>query len=229
MDIEIPKRFINKAVAEYEAEVKKKKTFSASGPKKIITISRQLGSGGRKIAEAVGEKLGCRVWGREILDVLASQSGGDYTARMFEALDEKTQNAVDSLVSDFFGQVAKHTYLHLLPKAIFVIAQSDAVIVGRGAQLLLPNSFRVRIKASFEARVNNMMQFENLDRKTAVERIKTSDKQREAFMKELAKKLGIKDYHDEFDLGINGERFSIDDAATVIINAFRIFQKQKTK
>lgn len=229
MDIDIPRRLINKAVAEYETEVKKKRAIIASGPKKIITISRQLGSGGRKIAESVGEKLGCRVWGREILDVLASQSGGDYSARMFEALDEKTQNAVDSLVSDFFGQVAKHTYLHLLPKAVFVIAQSDAVIVGRGAHLLLPNSFRVRIKASVDTRVANMMRFENLDKKTAVERIKENDKQRDAFMKDLAKKLGIKDYHDEFDLGISSERFSIEDATAVIIHAFRIFQKLKAR
>jgi hypothetical protein len=229
MDIEIPKRFINKAVAQYETEAKKKKSFTAAGPKKIITISRQLGTGGRKIAEAVGEKLGCTVWGREILDVLASQSGGDYTARMFEVLDEKTQNAVDALVSDFFGQVAKHTYLHLLPKAVFVIAQNDAIIVGRGAHLLLPDSFRVRIKASFETRVNNMIQFEGLDRKTAEARIKANDKQREAFMKDLERKLGIKDHHVEFDLGVSTDRFSIEDATAIIIQAFRIFQKSKTR
>jgi len=228
MDIEIPKKFINKAVAQYEAEVKKKSGTPSARTKKIITISRQLGTGGRKIADAVGEKLGCTVWGKEILDVLASQSGGDYTARMFEALDENTQGAVDALVSDLFGQVAKHTYLHLLPKAIFVIAQNDAVIIGRGAHLLLPNSFRVRIKASFETRVKNMMTFEHLDRKTAEQRIKENDLQRDAFMKDLAKKLNIKDYHDEFDLGINTDRFDIAEATEIIVHAFRIFFQSRS-
>lgn len=227
MDIEIPEKYISKAVAQYETDIKQKKVTASREPKKIITISRQLGTGGRKIADALGQKLGCTVWGKEILDVLASQSGGDYQSRMFEALDENTQNAIDDLVSDFFGQVGKHTYLHLLPKAIFVIAQNNAIIVGRGSHLLLPDSFRVRIKSSFETRVKNMMTFEGMDRKTAEKKIKDTDKQRDAFMKELAKKIGIKDYHDEFDLGINTERFNVEEAATIIVNAFKIFQKIK--
>lgn len=228
MDIEIPKKFINKAVAQYEAEVKRKSTIGGVRPKKIITISRQLGTGGRKIAEAVGEKLGCTVWGREILDVLASQSGGDYTARMFEALDENTQGVIDSLISDLFGQVAKHTYLHLLPKAVFVIAQNDAVIIGRGAHLLLPDSFRVRIKASLETRIKNMMTYEHLDRKSAERKIKENDKQREAFIKDLAKKLNIKDYQDAFDLGISTDRFDVAEATEIIVHAFRIFHQSRT-
>ncbi|MCX8044545.1 MAG: cytidylate kinase-like family protein [Desulfobacterota bacterium] len=228
MDIEVPKRLINKAVAQYAAEIKKKTEIPSTRHKKIITISRQLGTGGRKIAEAVGARLGCTVWGKEILDVLASQAGGEYTARMFEALDENTQGVIDALVSDLFGQVAKHTYLHLLPKAIFVIAQNDAVIIGRGSHLLLPDSFRVRIKASFETRVNNMMRFEHLDRKTAEQRIKENDRQREAFMKDLARKLNIKEYHDQFDLGINTDRFDIAEATEIIVHAFRIFQQTRT-
>ena len=142
---------------------------------------------------------------------------------MFEELDENSQGVVDALISDLFGQVAKHTYLHLLPKAIFVIAQNDAVIIGRGAHLLLPHSFRVRIKASFETRVKNMMTFEHLDRKAAEQRIKENDRQRDAFMKDLAKKLNIKNYHDEFDLGINTDRFDIAEATEIIVHAFRIF------
>lgn len=229
MSIDIPKKFINKAVAQYETEIKKKSFGGGAGRKKIITVSRQLGTGGRKIAESVASRIGCAVWGREILDVLASQSGGDYTARMFEALDENTQGVIDALVSDLFGQVAKHTYLHLLPKAVFVIAQSDAVIIGRGAHLLLPDSFRVRIKASMETRIRNMMTYEHLDRKTAEQRIKENDRQRDAFMKDLAKKIGVKDYHDEFDIGVNTDRLDVPEATDIIVHAFELFQKTRNR
>lgn len=227
MDIEIPKKYINKAVAQYESDIKRKQATPSRTQKKIITISRQLGTGGRKIAEALGEKLGITVWGKEILDVLASTSGGNYQARMFEALDENTQNVIDSIVSDLFGQVANHTYLHLLPKAIFLISQNDAIIIGRGAHVLLPDSFRVRIKASADTRIRNMMKYEKLDKKAAEERIKSTDKQREAFMKELSRKAGIKGFQDEFDLGINTDRFDVEESTSIISHAFKLFQKQK--
>ena len=67
---------IEKAFAQYEMAVKLRPKYSAKEPVKLITISRQIGAGGHEITEKLGSKLGCTVWGREILDVLASQSGG---------------------------------------------------------------------------------------------------------------------------------------------------------
>ncbi len=98
MDIKIPSKYIEQAVAKYESDVHQLKIKPApKGPKKLITISRQVGAGGRMIADKIGEKLGCMVWGREILDVLAGQSGGDYQARMFEALDERTKGFIETI------------------------------------------------------------------------------------------------------------------------------------
>ncbi len=72
---------------------------------------------------------------------------------MFHALDEKAQNIIETLVSDFMGKAAKDSYFHLLPKAIYVIAQNNAILLGRGAHLVLQNAFHVHIKASFETRI----------------------------------------------------------------------------
>jgi hypothetical protein len=230
MDITIPNKYIEQALAKYEAEVQQMTIKPApKGPKKLITISRPIGAGGRIIADKIGEKIGCMVWGREILDALAGQSGGDYQARMFKALDEKTQGIIDSIIGDFFGQIPTHTYHHLLPKAILAIAQNDAVFVGRGVNLLLPSAFRVSIKASLETRIKNLMTYEGMDKKTAEEKIKDADRQSDGFMKELARRINVKYYADEFDLGICMDRIGIDEAASIILHAFELFQKKFSK
>jgi cytidylate kinase len=221
------RKYIESAVGRYEMAVKHLPKYAAKEPRKLITISRQIGSGGREIAEKLGSELGCTVWGREILDVLASQSGGDYRARMFESLDEKTQGAIDEVVSDFFGQVATHTYHYLLPRAIFTIAQSDAIFLGRGARLILPQAFHVRIAASMETRIHRIMGREKLGREAAEERIRESDHQRETFLKEFAHSINVKKYRNEFDLRINTDRIGVDEAAAIILHGFELFRKSR--
>ena len=219
------RKTIEKAVGRYEMAVKLQPKYATKEPVKLITISRQYGSGGREIAEKLGEQLGCTVWGREILDMLVSQSGGDYQARMFKSLDEQTQGVIDELVSDFFGQVATHTYHYLLPKAIFTIAQSDAVFLGRGANLILPQAFHVRITASIEHRTNRIMAREKLSLEAAEEKIRESDHQREVFLKEFAHSINVKKYRNEFDLIINTDRITSDGAAAIILHGFELFRK----
>lgn len=223
------RKYIESAVARYEMAVKLQPKYAAKEPGKLITISRQMGAGGRKIAEKLCSELGCTVWGREILDVLASQSGGNYRARMFESLDEKKQGAIDELVSDFFGQVATHTYHYLLPRAIFTIAQSHAILLGRGANLILPQAFHVRITAPLEIRVHRIMDREKLSREAAEEKVRDSDHQRETFLKEFAHSINIKKYRNEFDLLINTDRLTADGATSIILHAFKLFRKSQGK
>jgi len=223
MTVQLPKQHIEKEISRYRSAVCQQRIKVHDLPRKIITISRMMGSGGRNIAEILGRKLHCTVWNKQVLDVLADQAGAKYQARMFEALDEKTQGAIDALVADFFGSAEKHTYFYLLPKAIYAIAQNDAVILGRASYLLLPDSFKVSIVASFETRVKNMVFYENMDEGLARRRIKQVDRQREAFVKELAKKLRVKDYNNVFDLVINTDRLDVREAASIIHYAFTLY------
>ena len=54
--------------------------------KNVITISRQMGSGGRMIAEIVAQKLGWRLVGKELISEAARKSGADESKieRVFE-------------------------------------------------------------------------------------------------------------------------------------------------
>ena len=53
-------------------------------------------------------------------------------------------------------------YIRHLTKAVAVIAKlGNAIILGRGANFLLPEALNVRIDASDEHRIQNMMSYED--------------------------------------------------------------------
>jgi cytidylate kinase len=230
MNLQFSKKNIEDAISKYISELTKKtKSRSAEKSKQIITISRQKGSGGRIIAEALAEKLNITLWGRQILEVIADQSGWDYQAEMFDALDEKAQNIIETLVSDFMGKAAKDSYFHLLPKAIYVIAQNNAILLGRSAHLILQNAFHVHIKASFETRIKRMMKFEKISEKKATVLLKKNDKERDTFTREFANKIGVKDRPYNFDLVISTDRYGVDEATSIILHGFDLYKKLKTE
>jgi len=175
----------------------------------------------------VAEKLGFSLWDREILDVLAGESGWKLQARMFEALDEKAQNAIDAVVADFFGSVERDNYFHLLPKALYTIAHEDAIIVGRGAHLILPSAYRVKIEASLKTRVKAVCIREGIDEKSARHKIRKIDKERAGFIKQLSKITPVQPEQFEYDLRINTDTISCDNAAQIIISAFACFMNDK--
>ncbi len=53
--------------------------------------------------------------------------------------------------------------------------------------------------------------------------------QSDGFMKELARRINVKYSADEFDLGICMDRIGVDEAASIILHAFELFQKNSTK
>ena len=55
--------------------------------KLIITVGRQIGSGGRVIARMLAEEFGCQFYDREILNLAAKESG--FSEKFFEQNDEQ--------------------------------------------------------------------------------------------------------------------------------------------
>ncbi len=223
MHISAPAGLVEKAVKNFQNEVRKRKSQMPQAPRRVITISRQYGSGGRRIAKLVQNWLGWPVWDKEILNVLAHQSHLGYQKKMFETIDEKVQDEIESMVAFLFGHRDKNAYLYLLPKAILIIAQNDAIIVGRGAHLFLPESLKVRIKASFTTRMANVMRDEGMAHNEAHERITAVDREREAFIKEVCKRLR-KPYaeaknHLHYDIEINTDVLGSTGAAALILMA----------
>ncbi len=220
MRFPIPHEMIEKAARRYEFEVGERRAQDRVLPQaRVVTISRQFGAGGRQVALRLGQRLGWQVWDKEILDMLASQGGGELRHRMYEALDERMQGEIEALLSSLLGQSEKHTYFLLLPKAIFTIARNDAIILGRGAHILLPDALRVQLVASSENRIRNLMRLYDLSIADATREVEETDRERARFMRQFLKRVSApprKSGDPTFDLVINTDHYSFDQVAELI-------------
>jgi cytidylate kinase len=227
MAVSIPEKHIAKAIARFESRSKKPVRSEDSHIANIITLSRDYGTEGHVIGEMVARKLSFTLWDREILDVLAGESGWKLQARMFEALDEKAQGAIHAVVADFFGGLERDNYFHLLPKALYTIAHEDAVIVGRGAHLILPGVFRVKLEASLATRVKAVALLEGIPEKAARQQINRIDKDRAGYIRQLSKIISVKPEQLDYDLWINTDQISSNNAVQTILDAFERFMSDK--
>ncbi|MEA4921870.1 MAG: cytidylate kinase-like family protein [Eubacteriaceae bacterium] len=113
--------------------------------KKIVTISREFGSGGRLIGKKLAEKMGVPYYDKNILDKIAEEHG--YSVEMIEEDEKKAKNGFFYSLSNAFG-AAGYGPDTLSINEKFFIAQFDyitklaeegngGVIVGRCADYVL--------------------------------------------------------------------------------------------
>lgn len=145
----------------------------------IITISRQMGSGGIPIAHKVAETLGYTLVDGDAIMEVAETYG--LSAEAVEEADEKPPHFVDKL------DTKQMLDLHLIELIILEYAlQGNVIIYGRGGQDLLneiDSKLRVRIVAPFEDRVERWAEREWLDPDRARFLVRKSDQQRAGFIK----------------------------------------------
>ena len=181
----------------------------------IITISREMGSGGIPIAHKVAEKLGYKLIDGEAIMEAAKSYG--LSPEAIEQADEKPPHFVDTLDSKQFLD------LHLIELIILEAAlKGNVVIYGRGGQDLLKDIgsvLRTRIIAPFEDRVERWAEREWLDPDRARFLVRKSDQQRAGFIKYYFDRDWEDSVH--YDLVINTQRLSEDTAVKIICNSVK--------
>jgi len=114
-------------------------------------------------------------------------------------------------------------YLELVTSVILeCAAQGQAMIVGRGGQVILrgqPGVLHVQIMARFETRVYNVIQREGVKWREAALRVRTADEQRAGYMRRFYNV----DWLDSslYDLVINTDHLPCDAAVELIVQAAR--------
>lgn len=154
--------------------------------KKIITITRQYGSGGREIGERLAQSLGLEFYDNRLLEVAAKDSG--IHKNHFEENDEKRTNSFLYLLSTTYGQGGipfDDTLFFAQLNAIQKVASEHAcVIIGRCADYALrdfSNVVNLFISAPFEQRVKRAIEVYGIDEKHAADYVKRIDKQRTSY------------------------------------------------
>ncbi|UCD79406.1 MAG: cytidylate kinase-like family protein [Desulfobacterales bacterium] len=186
----------------------------------VVTISREPGSGGRIVAQKLAERLGFEVFHQEVLHEMAKRA--DISEQMLATLDERGLSILEDWISSIVQ--SRHLwpdeYLQHLMHVIGTIGKlGRAVVVGRGANFILPpeQRFRVRITASRRVRIQNVAQDFGLSEEDAKRRVIKTESNRRAFIR----KYFNADIADptNYDLVINTETLSIANAVDVIAAA----------
>ena len=186
----------------------------------VVTVSREPGSGGRIVAKGIAERLGLDLFHREIIQQMAQSA--HISARLLETLDEKGLSVLEDWVSTLVNErhLWPDQYLQHLMKVIGTIGKHGrAVIVGRGANFILPPEgiFRVRILAPLEMRVQNVARDFDVPVEEAKRRVLRTESARRAFVR----KYFHADISDpvNYDLMINTGALSIEAAEKTVMGA----------
>lgn len=157
---------------------------------KIVTISREFGSGGRELGKRLADEMGFDYYDREIITTIAQAKGMDENY-VEKALEGGAWQQVPLTFGHAFANVAmmQTPQTGLLVEQRRVIegiakAGRDCVIVGRDADVLLADQkpFTIFVCADMDARVCRCMERagegENLSRKAMEQNILRIDKAR---------------------------------------------------
>jgi cytidylate kinase len=189
----------------------------------VITVSREPGSGGKVIAKGLADSLGWDLFHGEIIQKMAESA--QISSRVLSTLDEKGLNLLEDWISElvFEKHLWPDQYLHHLMKVIGTIREHGrAVIVGRGANFILPPEaqFRVRVVCPMKTRVENVARDFGTSKTEAEGRIIQTESDRRAFVRKY--------FHADvgspinYDLTINTGSMSIDAAVQAIKGALGI-------
>ena len=194
--------------------------------KKIITISREFGSGGRTVGHQVAEALGIPFYDKELVDQVALESG--FAPKFVEEHGEHSPSG--SIFSYAFAHQGVHGVMNGLSTADFLwniqcsvilqlAEQGPCVIVGRNADYILKDReevLHVYIHADMDYRADRIVRLYGESEKSPEARLKEKDKRRSVnYQHYTGRTWGASE---NYDLCINTAVVGEDKAAELILS-----------
>ena len=196
----------------------------------IINVGRQIGSGGRVVAQKLAEEFGCKFYDREILNLAAKESG--FSEKFFEQNDEQ-KGFLKSLfhlhaphISDnnFYSSRFSQESLFLFQSEAIQKAASEGscVFVGRCADYVLrdmDNTFNLFVTADLEERISQVMKRHQCDHDTAQKMIEHDENSRASYYNYYTgKRWGMAA---NYDLCVNTSLVGIDKTVAYVAELIR--------
>lgn len=197
--------------------------------KKIITIGRELGSGGRTIGKMVANQLGIPYYDRELIDKAAEKSG--LATKYVETTEQKITNSFlyNLAMGTSYGygilEAANKQSLPLTEQVYIAQQQiimecakkGSCVIVGRCADAILDQTFdvfKVFIYADMKKRIQRCISQYNMPAETAQKQIRQSDKARSCHYNTFTDKEWGNRHN--YDLMLNSSTLGFQKCANII-------------
>ena len=152
--------------------------------KRIITISREFGSGGRFIGEEVAKKLGIAYYDKNIIGQIAEKSGlsPEYIQESADLSPKKGLLAYALAGRDITGKSVEDMVYEAQRKVILELADREpCVIIGRNADYILKDRddvLNVFIHGDMSEKTERIMCLYHVEEKEAVKMMADTDKRR---------------------------------------------------
>lgn len=158
--------------------------------KYVINIGRQLGSGGKQIAEQLAKTLKIKCYDKRLLDMAAKESG--FAKELFEQNDEN-KSLMDTFMHMrfIFGNIGETIYDNVLSEESLFQFQSNAIrkcaekesciFLGRCADYILrdhPRAVNIFIAADEDERIQHVSEREGVDLEAAKKILKKKENTR---------------------------------------------------
>jgi cytidylate kinase len=203
------------------------KEHQKNSPPRFITISRDEGTLGDEIAQALSQRLGWRLYDKEIVNNIANNS--HVREELVRLLDEKSQWITNTTIVDKifhllkipdsspFGSDEYHD--SLLKTLAALAAHGDAILVGRGANFALRCSeygFHLRTVGSLEVRIERLSKARQISPESARRMIEDIDAERRAFIRHHFNQ--DVDDHRHYSIVFNTDHLSVGQVVTSVLS-----------
>lgn len=193
----------------------------------IVTIGREYGSGGRYVGKLLAEKLGVKLYDKDLIEVISNESGLSATY-----IEKNEQNVHGSLLANFnsqyYNNLSNDDNLFIAEsKAIKNIAeQGSCVIVGRCSNYILRDNkdvVNVFLYSDDENKVKRAVKYYGLKEATALKEINKINKARERHYNYYSDKQW-KDLSN-YDIAINVDSYGVEETAQVLYELIQSKEK----
>ena len=215
--------YLNERLLQEHSIKRRNETLSTAGP--VITISREVGCNGIKLAKLIASRLDER---KMISEWKVLSKGVFYQSakeldmepeRVRKIFKKDDRYQLDDILKAFSDRQYKSE--RKIIKTVTAVVRTFAVdgfsiIVGRAGHIIardIQNALHIRVAAPLEYRIHNIMENNQLNREEAIIFIKRVEKERTAFRRAISKENLTEE---SFDMCINRASFSNDDIVDII-------------
>ena len=183
------------------------------GPKIVVTISREYGSGGRYVGKLLADRMHLPFYDKELISLAAKESGlsSAYIAKNDEimASSKYKDNNDDRL---FVAEV----------KVIKDLAKHSCVIVGRCSDYILKdtkNTLKVFLYSDMDSKVKRAVKYYGISKEKAEKQIESINKKREKHYKYYTDRAWKNP--NNYDLMLNVDLLGVEKCAELIENIIK--------
>lgn len=197
----------------------------------IITIGRQYGSGGRRLAQMLSEHFNIPLYDKDLINRVSEETG--IAGEFFKKVDEQPSDSFFSMFLNSFSygnscncedSVLSGNSLFCMQSKVIrnIAAEGDCIFVGRCADYILRDRdgvLSIFVTADLEDRIKRVAEYEGISEQSAKDVIEKADKSRAAYYNFYTEKRWGRG--SSYDICLNSSKISLEqcmDFITQILN-----------